>query len=496
MGIVIRQGIYSSIISYLGVGIGYLNLLILFPKFLQPEQIGLLRTIQDAAILFAPFAQIGLGPAIIRFFPQFSGNRTTIHSFITFALLTAIGGYGLFLLAYFSLQDSIALYFQDKAADVLQYTNLVLWLTFILLIRAILEFFGRSLLKVSFPNFLNEVLIRLIQGILVTLYFVNLFSFKQFLIFNILGYLLALIILIVYLIKDGHLKLNFNFRIWNTGKLKEFFSFSFLMLVGNSSMMVVGKVDSLMVTAMIGLEMNAIYVIAFYIATVIEIPKRSLSQLAMPLLSQAHDKNEIKEIHNLYHRTAINQMIIGLLILLGVFANLNNLFELMPNGDFYRSGIYVVLIVGFGKWIDMAFGPSSEIIILSKYYWLNIILIVFLAAMVVISNQILIPIYGINGAAIGTAGVLFIFNTAKCMLVYFMFRIWPFNVKSLIVIAIGLVVAVGIYFLPALSNPILDIIVRSASITIVFGALILITKVSDEAWRVVNGVLNRLGIKR
>ena len=90
MGIVVRQSIYSSIISYVGVVIGYVNLLYLYPKYLLPEQIGLFRTIQDAAILFTPFAQFGLTQSIFRFYPQLVKDQKSSHTFITLMALMAL----------------------------------------------------------------------------------------------------------------------------------------------------------------------------------------------------------------------------------------------------------------------------------------------------------------------------------------------------------------------------------------------------------------------
>ncbi len=102
-------------------------------------------------------------------------------------------------------------------------------------------------------------------------------------------------------------------------------------------------------------------------ATVIEVPKRALMQIAMPLISRAFEKNDLKDIQNIYQKTSINQLIVGSLILIGIWANLHNIFALIPRGDIYEAGKYVVLIIGFGKLLDMMFGPSSEIIVLSKY---------------------------------------------------------------------------------------------------------------------------------
>ncbi|HPI79493.1 MAG TPA: polysaccharide biosynthesis protein, partial [Cyclobacteriaceae bacterium] len=93
MGIVFRQSAVTTIISYCGVAIGYVNLLYLYPKFLEPGQIGLMRTIQDAAILFTPFAQFGLAQSIVRYYPKLVTGKTPSGSFIRLMLLLALAGF-------------------------------------------------------------------------------------------------------------------------------------------------------------------------------------------------------------------------------------------------------------------------------------------------------------------------------------------------------------------------------------------------------------------
>ena len=87
MGLIVRQSIITTIISYVGVAIGYINLLYLYPRFLSPEQVGLMRTLQDAAILMAQFAQFGLAQSIIRFFPRFREQAEGGKNFINLILL-------------------------------------------------------------------------------------------------------------------------------------------------------------------------------------------------------------------------------------------------------------------------------------------------------------------------------------------------------------------------------------------------------------------------
>jgi len=253
-------------------------------------------------------------------------------------------------------------------------------------------------------------------------------------------------------------------------------------------MILIGKIDSMMVSAMLGLASNAIYTTAFYMATVIEIPKRALSQITMPLISKAFEQKNINEVSTLYRKTSINQFIIGSLLLIGVWINLDNIFDLMPKGENYELGKWVVIIIGFGKLMDMLFGPSSEIIVLSKYYRFNIILIVMLAAIVIISNNILIPRYGIEGAAWGSAFALITFNVIKFIFIYVKFGIHPFEWGTVKVLGIALITLLVNSILFKSGLVFVDIAFRSIVVTLVFATLIVWSKASEDA----NGIFRRM----
>ena len=490
MGIVIRQSIYSSIISYAGVVIGYINLLYLYPKFLSTDQIGLFRTIQDAAILFAPFAQVGLSQTIIRFYPQLARDKKSSHSFISFMSLMALAGFILFFLLFKVFESSLLAYFQDNAAEVIQYTNLVLWLTLILVMVAVMESFSRSLLKTVVPNLLREVMARLFLSVLVLLYFTKAITFDQFIIGSVISYLIWLLILMFYLWRQGELSIQINFKSLDQKRLPELIKYSLLSFAGMAGLILIGKIDSMMVSALLGFSANAVYTTAFYMATVIEIPKRALSQIAMPLISRAFERNDIKEVASLYRKTSINQLIIGSLLLIGVWINLDSMFALMPKGEVFSVGKWVVIIIGAGKLVDMLFGPSSEIIVLSKYFKFNIVLILILAVLIVVSNNLLIPRYGIEGAAWGAAFALITFNAIKYLFIYSKYKIQPFDSNTLKVLLIAFLVLAANYFSSRLDFVVLDILFRSTFTTLLFGALVLLTKVSPEA-----NELFRKGIK-
>ena len=491
MGLVIRQSIYTTIISYAGAVIGYVNLLYLYPKFLAPEQIGLLRTIQDAAILFAPFAQFGLAQSIFRFYPQLVKDKKSEAGFISLLLLLAISGFAIFFISFKLFEQSILSYFEANAREIIQYSSVVLWLTFILLITALLEAYSRSLLKTVFPNLIKEVILRLLLSILVVMYFQGWLSYHSFIIGTVIAYLGCLIVLVLYLIFQKSLSLSVNLSSLPAGKTKELIGYSLFSFAGTAAMVIIGKIDSMMVSALLGLAANAIYTTAFYMAAVIEIPKRALTQVAMPLIARAFNKKDMKDIATIYQKTSINQFIVGALFLIGIYINIDNIFGLMPKKEIYEAGKWVVIIIGVGKLTDMLFGPSSEIIVLSKYYWFNIILLSLLAATVIIANNLLIPRYGINGAAMGAAFALISFNTIKYFFILFKLKMQPFNMASAKVFFIALFVLVINMIIPNFSNIIMDVIIRSTIITLVYSFLILISKSSPDGNDFLKKMINR-----
>lgn len=492
MGIVARQSIYTSLFAYAGVAIGYINLLYLYPAFLTPDQIGLLRTVLDAALLFAPFAQVGLAQSITRFYPQFNSSPSQASVFVLTILAFSLGAFVLFGTALLIFEDFILSFFGDRSQLLAPYMPVVLWLTATLMLMAVLEAYSRSLLRVAFPNFVREVFTRLLQSILVFCFFIQLISFHQLITGHVVIYFLAAALLLLSLIYSGHFLFRFDRSVFSSGQLPDIFRFSSLSFISMGSMAIIGKVDSLMVAGMAGFTANAVYTTSYYIATVIEIPKRALSQTVMPLIAQAFRDNDIREIENLYKKVSINLFIIGALLLTGLAANLHNIYELMPKGGIFETGYYVVLLVGLGKLIDMLFGPNSEIIVLSRYYAFNLVVLLILALIVIILNLLLIPQYGITGAAIGSCAAMLIFNAAKYLFIWRKFGIQPFGNATLKVLFISLLVYYGSHLIPVLKITIVDILVRSFLITVVFIGAVLLMRCSEDVNKLLVSVINML----
>jgi O-antigen/teichoic acid export membrane protein len=495
MGIAIRQSIITAIISYVGVVVGYISLLYLYPKFLTPEQIGLLRTIQDAAMLMVPFATMGLAQGIVRYYPQYSKSKDQINSFVGLMIVLAFAGFVVFLLLFYAFESTAMAFFEENASAVIQYKNLILGLIFLLLFTTLFEQLSKSMLKVAFPGFLRDIVIRVLQVVLILLFHFQILSFHQFIISSVLIYVITLAAL-VWFIRRNKVGLSFSgFNTFPPHRVKEILTFSSMSFISVGAMILIGKTDSLMVTGFLGLAEVAVYTTAYYMATVIEIPKRAITQAAQALLAHAFEQGKMEQVSIIYRKTSLNQLIIGALLMIGVWANIDHIFDLMPKGDTYRSGASVVILIGLAKLIDMAFGPSSEIIGLSRYYKFNLLCVAVLAVIVVGCNYVFIPKFGLVGAAYGSVIALLVFNVVKYFFIYLTFRLQPFTSDTLKVLFIsGLVLGLNT-LLPTVANLLIDVAYRSFVITFVFSTMILISNASDDVNKLFKTMLIRFGMK-
>ena len=289
----------------------------------------------------------------------------------------------------------------------------------------------------------------------------------------------------------GHLFLRPNWHIFKAKFLKEISVYVFYVVLGGFASTVIISIDTMMLAALLGLKETGVYTIAFFIGTVIEVPRRSLSSIVTPLIAEAWKNDNLLKIKELYIKTSINQLIIGSWIFLGVWLNIDDLFSLIHNGEIYKLGKYVVFFIGLSKIIDMLSGVNSEIIFTSVHYRFNFYISLILVVLTIVTNYILIPIYGIVGAAIATAFSVFLFNLIKFIFIWLAFKIQPFSSKTLISILISVVCYFIIiymptisYFLPktlpAIALIVADILQRSVVLTLIFFGLTFSTNISKD----------------
>ena len=88
MGKILKQSFWSTVVIYFGVLLGFINSIILFPKFLSTEQIGLIRQIISAATILIPIATFGVSSAYVKFYPLVKESVKEKSEFFSLNLIT------------------------------------------------------------------------------------------------------------------------------------------------------------------------------------------------------------------------------------------------------------------------------------------------------------------------------------------------------------------------------------------------------------------------
>ena len=313
---------------------------------------------------------------------------------------------------------------------------------------------------------------------LILLFNTGLVDFELFMQLFIAQYGILAVGIAIYLLAIGQFNLSIKRDFFTPQLKKELKQYRLFTLLSSVSALFLMNIDVIMISAMIGLGETAFYAVAFYIVALMNIPRNAIGNIAVPVISDAWKRDDRDEIQKIYSKTSINQLLIGTLLFVGIWANEANIFKILP--DDYEGGKWVLFFVGLARLADVGFGVNGGIINTSPAYkfdtYANLVLVVF----TVVMNLIFIPIYGITGAAIATGISLLSFNVAKYAFLKYKFNFGPFSWKSGVTLLLGVTAYYVSTFLPQ-QELILDILVRSAIITIVFVPIALALKLSEDA---------------
>lgn len=478
MGIIQKQTIANAIYSYAGILVGFLTTGLLFPHILSTDENGLIKLLISFSVLAGQFANLGMGGVILRVFPQFRHPDSRHHGFIFYPLLATLLGFVLCVVAYYLFKDALKLNFSDKSALLSNYLYLLLPLTFFTAIFTVIDLYARSLFNTVIGVIHKEFIQRLLILALILLYFFDFISFHLFIWLFIVSHAWPPIVIWLRLLKDKDWAWKPDLSFLSPELKREMCSVALYYFVSGFSFIAVSSIDSIMVNQYLGLDAAGIYAIVFYFATLIVIPSRALLRISYPILAEAWKRNDIEEIGHIYRKSCINQLLIGVLLFILLWANIENVLKMLPNA--YASGKYVILFVGLGNLFDMATGVNGAIINTSRYYRFDAWFLLGLVGLTIISNMIFIPLYGLTGAAIATACSMIIYNIIRLVFLLLVIRLFPFSRATFIIPLVGMASYISVYWLPEMPHFLVDLFVRSAIVFWVFLFLLILLKPSED----------------
>ncbi len=478
MGIIVNQSVKGTIYIYIGVVLGFVIQGILFPNILTTEQIGLTKMIIVYATLVAQFATLGFNGVTIRLFPFFRDSKSRHHGFLSLALLTGLAGFLIFIGLFVIFKNWFINYSSQNSALLIDYLNYLIVLIFFQIFFTLFDGYYTALLNSIHGTFLREIFQRVLMIIGVGFLYFGLINFHQFIIIYIASMAVPTLVILFTLIKEGEFSLKTDFAFLQKPLLTSMGLMAFFSIITGFSVSIITAIDTIMITGMIGLGATGIYSTCMIFGTMVSLPSRSILKITNVVSARAWKINDLEAIRNIYEKSCITLFIIGLLMFLGLWVNIDNVFAIL--GPTFLPGKWVIFFIGLGSLIDMSTGANSSILGSSKYYKVQTMFLVLLVFLLVLTNLLLIPSFGITGAAMGSAFSVTVLNLLRFLYLWYKFNLQPFNVKFILVAGIGVVAWFIASLLPVLPNFIADILVRSLILIFLFCLPVYLLKISPD----------------
>ena len=479
MGIIQKQTIKGTVYTYLGVALGFVNIGLLTPKIFSTDQIGLTNILVAISAIFAQFASLGVNNVTTRLFPYFRDEKKKNNGYLFILLMVVIIGFVLSLFVFHFLKPMIISRNIHKSSLIVRYINYLIPLILFTLIFNVLDVYNKALYDAVLGTFLKEFVFRILNFIIIIFFYFNIIDFDNFVLLYVISLSTPAVVIIFILIirKQFSLKPNLSYIKKNMAKIM--ISVGLFGIIAGLSGIAIINIDKLMVNDLLDLKATGIYSITFFFGSLIIIPSRALKKISSTLIADAWKNNDTQIINKIYYKSSINQFIIGSLIFIGIWANIDNIFRIILPPEFI-SGKYVIFFIALANLFEMISGVSSSIIQTSKKYKYQTYFMIILVFLVVITNYIFIPIYGIKGAAIASAISTFVFVSMRYIFVLRNFKMQPLKINHIFVIIISVVSYFAADIIPLFNNVFFDIIIRSGIIVIIYGVLIILFKVSDD----------------
>ncbi len=490
MGVIKRQSIKYSVVQMAGMIVGIFSTIYIYPH--DKETLGLYRFLSDTAYILVPLFMFGTSALSTKFFVLFSDTKERKTGFYLVMIIVSTLGFLLLLSIVFIFESQIFSFFGSKNSILYtRYLFAILPLSFSFMLVSLFKQFAANEGLITIPNLLEQG-IKIFFPLILILFILKKINLDVFIYAIISYYIIICLITGYYVIKVSKLNLSPTFDLGNRSVNKEMVNYALFNILGTTGGVLALRIDTFMVSTMIDLKSTGVYAIASTIATVISFPLSAVYGISSPIITKALHENRNKEVENIYKKSSINLMIMGIFMFLIIWCNVDKIFELMPNSKQISVGKYVIFCLILAKLFDLATGVNDAIINFSKHYRFTLISISVLAALNIIGNLILIPKFGLLGAAIAPAIASFIFNSIKWIFIKYHFKITPFTNKTWLLLILSGLVFGFTTLIPVISNPYLSILIKSTLISLIYGLLVIFFKVSEDINKTIEDFLGKI----
>lgn len=500
MGVVVRQSIKGTIMNYLGVLVGFITTFFIVTKYLTTEEVGLTRVLVDASILLSGLAQLGTSTSAMRYYPYFKDEKERDHGFFGWSVIIPLIGFIVFTALFLIFKQPIENYFSQNSELFVDYIYFVIPMAFFMMYLLVFETNSNLLMRIVIPKFIREVGIRLMTLAVYLLYAFDVLTLDGMVVSLCATYGIATILNIIYLLTLKKISFKIQPSYVSNWLRKDFVLYTLFLIATSLASNLVPVLNTFFVSGKLGLAVAGINTIAVYIASMVEIPYRSLAAISRPQISQGMKDNDMTAVNDLIKNVSLHQFLASTFIFFLIWINIDLIYTLIPNGNVYDEAMLVVFILSIVKIVNTSLNVGATVLSYSKYYYYSLLFTIILTVTAIFMNIKLIPLWGMNGAALASLVSYIVYYSFLLIFVNIKVKVSPFSMREFYTLSVIIILFVLDYLFQnylsryiislfdiELIGQILDSIIRTSIFLILGIVTIYKLKVSKQ----VNDIIDR-----
>jgi O-antigen/teichoic acid export membrane protein len=477
-----KQSIYSSIFIYIGFAIGAFNVLYLFPKYFTKEEFGLTRILVDIALILSTLCTAAAVPVGLKFNPYYKSHQPgKKNDLISVVILTVLLSCLLLWFAAPWIEPLIIRKFGYRSPLLVQYVRLIAPITLSYSLLILMEVFAWNSGKIIAANFMKELFYRGIVLLSILGWIAGFFSgFDQFIGVYAYLYFPPVLLLLIILQKAEPIRMTLSLSKLTKRLYPIMFKFGTAYFLSALLNIIAKTNDTLIIASQSagGLADAAIFTIATYMITIMDVPQRSMIAAATPEIAIAWKQKDMQKLDRLYKKTALNLLIFAAGILGFVVLGTPLMIEVL--GDGYAGLPFLMFTLGLGKLIDLGTGLNSQILQLSKHWKIDLFTNMLFVILSVILNYFLTRSFGISGTAVGSVVAILLYNSVRFLFIRQIYKLQPFSWRNGLVLIITTVTTGLLWLIPNYGNAWILIPLKLLVFGGVYATAIIRLNISDD----------------
>lgn len=469
---------------------------LLAARVLGPNIYGRFMYLFSIFTVLSYLVSLGLENGLVYFIPKFLLNDEKEKTYVIIKFLT-------YLLLFISFVITIFLFINAKIISTKFLNNSGLtsifkysvFLVNFLLLKRILGAIFRAHNKMKNLIVSNFVIFPVVK--IIALICLFLMGIKKYNI--VFSYYVAGVIILIYLVYN--LEKNFKLSTYSVFKkiqenkiaIKNILIFSVPLLFSGLLHLLMLKTDLIMIGYFLGEKKVGIYSIAMRTAILGTFFLGSVGMIFAPKISELFHDGRIKELTKIYQAltkwiTYINLIFFSIIILFS--ESIMRIF-----GSEYIAGASALILIGIGQFANSAAGTAGEMIVMTGKSKIDFYINLGSMIVNVFLNILLIPVLGIEGAAIASLVSFSTANITRVIFVYKFHGIFPYNRKFLKIIPPIVIPVVVVYFLNTFFNFywFFKLVILILIFLFITFALYYLIAISKEDKIILKAVKNKLG---